>query len=97
MTFKWPWHDLALELCQISSYLFIIAVERLATNIREKSNIKGIRIGDSEIKLIQLADETCFVTDTDMILDIMKTCDTFKTCAEVKVNVNKTKIKFIGL
>ena len=44
----------------LSPYLFIIAVEILATAIRTNTDIHGIKLGDNEIKLLhqQYADDT---------------------------------------
>ncbi len=48
--------------CPRSAYLFIIAAETLAHKIREDKEIEGIKIGDSIIKINQLADDTtCFL------------------------------------
>ena len=38
--------------CPVSAYLFILAVELLAIEIRSNDNIKGITIQNSEIKII---------------------------------------------
>ena len=57
----------------------------------------GIKIGDSEIKISQLADDmTCFIADTNSIVEIMNIFDQFKMCAGLKVNLEKTKANFIG-
>ena len=49
----------------LSPYLFIIAVETLATAIRQNETIKSITIGTEETKLLQFADDTTAVlTDT---------------------------------
>jgi hypothetical protein len=83
--------------CPISAYLFIIAVELLAINIRENSDIKGININGTEVKVSQLADDTnLFVIDTNSVSIILKTFKLFKTCAGLKVNIDKTKAKYIG-
>ena len=83
--------------CPISAYLFIIAVELLAINIRENKNIRGITIDGTEIKISQLADDTnCFVKDTDSVLAILNTFGNFKICAGLAVNIDKTKGNFIG-
>ena len=60
-----PWQsdffNLERGICQgdpLSPYLFIIAVEILATAIRTNTDIHGIKIGDNEIKLLQYEDDT---------------------------------------
>jgi len=42
----------------LSPYLFVICVEILAIAARNDENIKGIKISDSETKLLQFADDT---------------------------------------
>ena len=41
----------------LSPYIFILAVELLAINIREQHSIKGFKIGENEIKLTLYADD----------------------------------------
>ena len=83
--------------CPVSPYLFIMAVELLAISVRENQNIKGIKIFDTEIKISQLADDTtCFVEDLLSVQEILYTFKAFSKCAGLKVNIEKTKAKFIG-
>ena len=49
--------------CPISSLLFILCAEILATNIRQSADIRGIKIGKEEIRLTQFADDTCLYLD----------------------------------
>ena len=83
--------------CPLSPYLFIIVVELLAIRIRENTNIKGIIVGKTEIKLSQLADDTsCFLSNTESLNEIMKVFTSFGVCAGLNVNVDKTKAKYLG-
>ena len=43
------------------SYLFMVEAETLAIAIRQKTEIRGIRIGEDETKLLQYADDTSAV------------------------------------
>ena len=43
----------------LSPYLFVLAVEILAHMIRVNKNIKGLKIINQMIKLLQCADDTC--------------------------------------
>jgi len=52
----------------LSPYIFIIAVELLSINIRTNNNIRGINIGDTEIKVLQYADDTTGVLKDDYSL-----------------------------
>ena len=45
------------QVCPLSSLLFNIALEVLATAIREEKEIKGIQIGKEEVKLSLFTDE----------------------------------------
>ena len=48
----------------LSPYLFILALELLSCSVREYPNIKGILVKDTEIKIIQYADDTsCVIAD----------------------------------
>lgn len=83
--------------CPLSPYLFILTVETLAINIRENKNIRGIEICGYEIKLCQLADDmSCFLKDIESVRETLLTFYEFEKCSGLKVNVEKTKAKFIG-
>ncbi len=74
-----------------------MAVELLVISIRENPKIQKIKIGNSEIKLTQLADDmTCFITNIESIIEIMNAFNKFKICSGLKVNVEKIKAKYIG-
>ena len=49
--------------CPLSPYLFIISVEILAEAIRNKREITGIKIQDTEFKLHQYTDDTTLILD----------------------------------
>lgn len=77
--------------CPISPYLFILAVEVLACNIRNDEIIKGIKIGDKEIKMCQLADDTTsFVQDAISLKNLLVTLNKFKFISGLGINVDKT-------
>ncbi len=83
--------------CPLSAYLFIIATETLAHKIREDKEIEGIKIGDSLIKISQLADDTTCLLKNHASLT--KALDTFKLISissGLKLNINKTTAKYIG-
>ena len=44
--------------CLLSMLLYIIAIEVLANFINTDKMIKGIQIGDHEIKIVNFADDT---------------------------------------
>jgi exonuclease III len=75
--------------CPLSAYLFITVVELLAHKIRIDNNIKGIKIGTTEIKLVQMADDTTtFVEDTNSLENMFKTLKKFEDYAGLKLNKN---------
>ena len=83
--------------CPISSYLFILAVEVLACNIRQDKDIKGIKVEDQEIKISELADDTiCCISDEPSLLKLLGTFKSFKLVSGLGINVDKTSAKCLG-
>lgn len=83
--------------CPLSPFLFIIGVELLAINIRNNSEIKGIKIGEVEAKISQLADDTtCFFNDEYAARKALDTFKDFEKCSGLKVNYSKTEAIWIG-
>ena len=65
--------------CPLSAYLFIMVVELLANKIRKDQSIKGIVIGSTEIKLVQMADDTtAFIEDIDSLQNILSLLNAFE-------------------
>ena len=63
----------------IAAYLFTLAIELLAINIRNNSKIIGIKINDTEIKLSIYADDlTGLVVGTESIKELMSIIHEFK-------------------
>ena len=60
----------------MSPYIFITAVELLSINIRTNNNVRRINIGETEIKVLQYADDTTEVLKDDCslrnLLDVIK-------------------------
>ena len=72
-------------------------MELLAISIRNNDQIKGINVVETEIKISQLADDTtCFLSDTASVSHLIQVFKDFKLCTGLKVNIEKTKAKFIG-
>ncbi len=56
-----------------------------------------MNILDTEIKISQLADDTtCFVQDLKSVEHILLTFEQFRKCAGLKLNIDKTKAKYLG-
>ena len=71
--------------CPISTFLFILAVEILSSMIRSLSDIKGIKIGGTEIKISQLADDAiCFMKDDVSLRSMHTVFDKFKNVLALK-------------
>jgi len=62
----------ARQSCPLSGLLFAIGIEVLANAIRNKTTIKGIKVGQKEIKASSYADDTTvFVRDLDSIPELL--------------------------
>jgi hypothetical protein len=83
--------------CPLSAYLFIAVVEILAIKIRKNKDIKGINIGNSEIKVVQMADDTTsFLKDSDSLKVLLETLDKFHIYAGLKLNLSKSEVIWLG-
>lgn len=83
--------------CPISPYIFILVAELLAISVRENNKIEGIMVDDVEIKISQLADDTtCYLRNTNSVTELVNTLNVFGKCSGLKINIEKTKAKFIG-
>ncbi len=83
--------------CPISPYLFIIAAEIMAISIRNNTKITGITVGETEIKLSQLADDTTvFVSDVDSVKNTLHCLQDFYMLSGLKLNIEKTVAMGIG-
>ena len=81
----------------LSPYLFVIAAEVLAIAVRQNKEIKGIRIGKEETKLLQYADDTTAVlSDINSARALFKLLDDFQKLSGLKVNPTKTEGMWIG-
>ena len=81
----------------LSPYLFIVAVELLAIAIRKSDDIRGVRIGDTESKIIQYADDlTVTLSDVESAESLLTLLKHFEACSGLKVNNTKTDAMWIG-
>jgi len=81
----------------LSPYLFLLAVETLATVVRENFNIKGITIEGEETNILQYADDTTAVlSDTNSAHAFFKLLDEFGNLSGLKINSSKTEGMCIG-
>ena len=83
--------------CPLSALLFIITVEVLAINIRNNKHIDGVTLGDGEIKITQLADDTTLILRNICSLQTsMNIIYMFYSASGLKLNSSKTEILYIG-
>lgn len=84
--------------CPLSPYLFVLCVEVFAIGLRENKDIKGIKIGTDEHKIIQFADDTV-LTLTYELKTFKNVCEFFGKFSKVsglKTNLEKTAVMRIG-
>ena len=83
--------------CPISALLFLLVAEVLAINIRSDSNIKGIKIDDTELKISLMADDTTlFLADINSLLLSINKFKLFERYSGLKLNLSKTEIIPLG-
>lgn len=65
--------------------------------IRNNKTIKGIALGDSEVKISQFADDTtCVVRSSESAAEVMKTLQLFAKFSGLHINVEKSMVMPLG-
>ena len=83
--------------CPISALLLILCVEVLAIYIREQTEIRGITIDNTEIKITQFADDTClYLNGTNSLENVVKVFEHFYRYAGLWLNIEKTEAIWLG-
>ena len=83
--------------CPLSPYLFVVAVEVLASKIRQDKNIKGLTFAGVEIKISQLADDTtCIIKDENSLKKLLDLFVIFEKGTGLGINVDKTNARCLG-
>ena len=83
--------------CPLSPYLYIICGEILSIAIRNDSNIKGIDILDSNVKINSYADDTTlYVPDVVSLQCAIKVISKFREFSGLKINMSKSEILPLG-
>ncbi len=83
--------------CPLSAYLFIVAVELLAIQLRRNEHIKGINVFDRCIKLVQMADDmTVFLQDTKSLKLLLNSLHQFSRASGLKLNKLKSEAMWLG-
>ena len=73
----------------LSPYLFVTAVEILPIAIRSDSNIRGVKVGGDQTKVLALSD----IPSVERLLAVL---NAFERCFGLKMNLKKTKAMWIG-
>ena len=83
--------------CPLSGLLFVIGIELLSNAIQKDPNIKGVQVGQKEIKITQYADDTTvLVRDLDVVSQLLKLLHNFKNISGLEVNKHKTEAMWLG-
>jgi hypothetical protein len=81
----------------LSPYLFLFAIEIVATKIRNEPNIKGYIINDSELKIaMYAADMTLVVQDEKSVRKVFALLKTFEYYSGLRLNMDKTEGMWLG-
>ena len=81
----------------LSALRDVIIAGILGNQIRSNGRIKGVRVGNSEKKIMQYADDTeHFVTDDESINQIFFELKCYETATGAKVNVEKMEGLLLG-
>ena len=82
----------------LSPYLFVAAVEILAIAIRSDSNIRGVKVGDEETKILDYADDTtATLSDISSLERLLAVLNAFERCSGLKMNFKKLRPCGLGL
>ena len=82
----------------LAPYLFIMVAEILTLLIEYNPDITGINVGQKQIKLSQFADDTTILLGgtTKSLQATLNTLEIYGSLSGLKVNVEKTKLVWIG-
>ena len=79
--------------CQAS---FLLS-ESIARSLKKDPNIKGINVGQKEIKITQYTDDTMvLVRDYDSVPRLLKLLEEFKKVSDLQINTSKTEAMSLG-
>ena len=81
----------------ISALLYVLIAEVLGAAIRKNEKIQGVKILNSELKVLQYADDTeNFATTDESINEIFYIIDKYEKGTGAKINVEKTEGLIFG-
>ena len=82
--------------CPLSCLIFLIAVEIMATNIRNNKDIQGFTIGRKTMKMSQIADDTTLFLKYGDIKHAISEVERFGRYSGLKLNKNKCEGIWLG-
>ena len=83
--------------CPLSGLLFVIGIEVLVNAIKSKTTIKGIKVGEKEIKVSLYADDTTvFVRDLHSVEELLALLNDFINLYGLEINTIKTEGMWLG-
>jgi hypothetical protein len=83
--------------CPLSALLFIILVQVLQQMLLNRKDITGLLVGDKEIKILQMADDTTiFTSNVQDVPKILEVLDQFYNISGLKTNIEKTVAYRLG-
>ena len=83
--------------CPLSMLLYVIAAEVLASFAIVDKRVKGVQIGDQEIKLVNFADDTTiFLSDIDSLIRLQTILKLYEDASSSKINFNKSQALWSG-
>ena len=82
----------------ISAYLFILCAQIMFLLIVNDKNLKGISVNGNEFKISHFADDTTLILDgsRSTLLAALNVLEVFGNMSGLKVNMDKTKLVWIG-
>ena len=82
----------------IAPSLFILCAEILSLLIKHNKDIKGLKLGNLEIKITQFADDTTLILDGSLksLQAALNTIEIFGSISGLNMNSEKTKVIWLG-
>ena len=82
----------------IASFLFVIVIELLATQLRQNKNIKGIKVLNEEILMCLFADDLALLLEfTNKCWEnVVKELESFQKNTGILINYEKTEVYHMG-
>ena len=83
--------------CPLSARRFLLVEEIRAISIKDNHRVSRIKIGKTDYKITQMADETTlFIADLDSLGIFLFILEIFRKCTGLKINWDKSEAMWIG-